>query len=114
MKMLCEKDSLAHLIQIKNERIKEAKLAQAKKEADEKKVPFLENKLKKLKWIKEQEESLNLEKTVTEEDIQSCIEQIKQVKLDLKQKEGKSYERKIHPFYVEPYIPDHLKTEIVE
>lgn len=114
MHMLSEKESLANLIQIKNERLKEAKLAKAKKEADEKKIPFLEKKLEKLKWIMNQEESLNLDKTVTEEDIKQCVQEMEKVKLDLKQKEGKTYERKIHPFFVEPYVPDHLKSKIIE
>lgn len=112
--ILSEKESLTNLIKLKNERLKEAKLAEAKKEFDEKKIPFLEKKLEKLKWIMRKEEEVGLERSVTDEDINKLVEKIKNVKLDLGRKENMSYERKIHPYTLEPYVPDQLKSKIIE
>lgn len=90
---------------------KEEKIAQLKETLDQKKVPFLEKKIEKLKWIKEMEEKNNLPSTVTDEKIQKLVECLEKVKVEVAERAKIGYKRKIHPYTLEAYHENLLKQK---
>ncbi|KAL0281279.1 UNVERIFIED_CONTAM: hypothetical protein PYX00_002314 [Menopon gallinae] len=108
-----KKKSTTLLAQVKKQKMKEQKLAEYKKTLDQQKIPYLKNKLEKLKWIKEQESAANLEPTVLDSDLEEIVKKIEQVKLNIEAAEKRGYARTVHPYTLEVYYPKvtHKKTK---
>ncbi|KAL0281280.1 UNVERIFIED_CONTAM: hypothetical protein PYX00_002314 [Menopon gallinae] len=100
-----KKKSTTLLAQVKKQKMKEQKLAEYKKTLDQQKIPYLKNKLEKLKWIKEQESAANLEPTVLDSDLEEIVKKIEQVKLNIEAAEKRGYARTVHPYTLEVYYP---------
>ncbi|KAK6633307.1 hypothetical protein RUM44_003908 [Polyplax serrata] len=101
-----KKEAITLLAQLTAEKNKEFVLGNFKKTLSDQKVPFLEKKLEKLKWIQTMEKNNNLEQTVTDDDINECSEKLEKVKIEVA--EGRNFIRRVHPFTLERYHEDLL------
>lgn len=102
---LGRKKAVKLLADLQKEKMKEAKLAKYKKMLDQQKIPFLKQKIEKLRYIQESEAALQLESTVSDSDIEEVVKKIEKVKLDIEKAEKIGYKRKVHPYTLEVYYP---------
>ncbi|RZF43165.1 hypothetical protein LSTR_LSTR012851 [Laodelphax striatellus] len=75
------KQSMRKLTDQYCENVRNDRLAELRAEFEAKQIPFLEEKLAKLQWIRENESKYELPETVTEEDIENARKRLEELKL---------------------------------
>lgn len=87
---ITRKDSLRKLTNKHCEEFREKKLAEYKASLDAQKIDFLKEKIEKLQWIRKEEEECGVEPTISQEDIEKVMMQLKEIDIS-KQEKIKSF-----------------------
>lgn len=79
--LITRKEGLRQLTKLYCDAVKQAKLDEYRNKLDAQKLPFLEQKLKNLKFIRDEEIELGLFQTITEEQIQLVQKECDELKV---------------------------------
>ncbi|XP_039300312.1 28S ribosomal protein S15, mitochondrial-like [Nilaparvata lugens] len=83
------KQSMRKLTDQYCEKVRDDKLAELRAQFEAKQIPFLEEKLAKLEWIKENESKYKLPESVTDDDIENTRKRLEELKMKREEKETK-------------------------
>lgn len=81
--MIARKEGLRQLTRAHCDQVRQTKLDAYRTELEDQQLPFLEQKLKNLEFIRDEEIELNLERTITEEQINRVREQYEKLKIEV-------------------------------
>lgn len=78
---ITRKESLQKLTDIHCEELKQQRLAEYRKTLEEQQIPFLEDAIRKMEFIRQEQIDLDIPVTVTVEDIEQHKKQLEELKL---------------------------------
>jgi len=85
------------------EELKQHRLSTLEDDLKRKQPAYLREKAETLKWMKKEQEELNLEVTVTDEEMQECLRKAEKIEAELAEKDDER-SKKVDQYYI--YKPE--------